>query len=220
MRDKGNRFLIRLGLLLIAAALLLAAFNVSREYRSKKAAQQVADQLKAGMKISAEGHTTDADIARNPGETEIPDYLLNPDMDMPALDMEGEKYIGILQIPSLSLELPVLRDGEEEKLDTALGCCGGSCYTGSMVIVGRNYPCFFGRLNRLRTGDEIVFTDIDGNVFLYEVQSAEQPETTVIQKLSGDGWALTLGSYTAVGHGVIAIRCAAQKDHPDSKEAS
>ena len=210
MQGKGNRFLIRLGLLLIAAALLLAVCNVGWEYRAKRAAQKTAEQLKKGMAKAVKGDTADAGITRNPGETEIPDYLLNPDMDMPAMEIDGEKYIGILQIPSLALELPVLRDGEEEKLGMAPGCCEGSCYTGDMVIVGRNYPSFFGRLSRLRTGDEIIFTDIDGNVFSYAVQAAEQPETAVIQGLSGDGWDLTLGSYTAGGQDVIAIRCSAQ----------
>ncbi len=36
---------------------------------------------------------------------EIPDYVLNPDMEMPEEKVDGIPCVGILEIPSLNLKL-------------------------------------------------------------------------------------------------------------------
>lgn len=40
----------------------------------------------------------------------LPDYMLCPDMEMPVKTIEGVDYIGILTIPALELELPVISE--------------------------------------------------------------------------------------------------------------
>ena len=35
-------------------------------------------------------------------ESGIPDYILNPEMDMPENEVNGQRYIGVLRIPALS----------------------------------------------------------------------------------------------------------------------
>ena len=34
-------------------------------------------------------------------EAYFPDYILNPEMDMPEKEVDGQKYIGVLRIPAL-----------------------------------------------------------------------------------------------------------------------
>ena len=38
----------------------------------------------------------------------IPDYLIDPRVSMPTAEVEGYDYIGVLSIPVLDLELPVM----------------------------------------------------------------------------------------------------------------
>ena len=47
---------------------------------------------------------------------EIPDYILNPDMEMPKTKVDGQEYIGVVEIPALSLTLPVISECNDEKL--------------------------------------------------------------------------------------------------------
>ena len=64
---------------MIAAALLLTLFNLWDEYRADRAAEQVLEQM-----------TVLPENADTSEEQEIPDYLLNPDMEMPAF---GRTYL-------------------------------------------------------------------------------------------------------------------------------
>ena len=56
------------------------------------------------MPRAAEGSRIPADA----GEVEISDYLLNPNMEMPEVEIDGNDYIGTLSIPALELSLPVM----------------------------------------------------------------------------------------------------------------
>lgn len=38
----------------------------------------------------------------------MPDYVLNPKMEMPVKVIDGQEYIAVLKIPAFGLELPVL----------------------------------------------------------------------------------------------------------------
>ena len=44
----------------------------------------------------------------------------------------------------------------------------------------------------MQEGDEVSFTDMDGNVFLYEVALAETMMPTAIEEMESGGWALTM----------------------------
>lgn len=45
----------------------------------------------------------------------------------------------------------------------------GSVYAGDIVIAGHNSNGHFTRIKKLIIGDEVRFTDVDGNVFRYSV---------------------------------------------------
>ena len=72
-------WLMRGGLQLMAAALFLTGFNLWDESRARRAA----DRIEARMPRAAE----DSRIPADAGEVEIPDYLLNPNMEMPEIQI-------------------------------------------------------------------------------------------------------------------------------------
>lgn len=45
-------------------------------------------------------------VKGNPVEEEEPDYVKNPGMEMPMVQIDGRRYIGILSIPAVQMELP------------------------------------------------------------------------------------------------------------------
>ena len=141
------------------------------------------------------------------GEVEIPDYILNPNMDMPEQNIDGDDYIGVLKIPSLSLELPIISRWNDARLRTAPCRYVGSAYTDDMVIAGHNYDSHFGRLKTLDIDDEVSFVDMAGNEFVYRVVETEILQPTAIEEMQSGDWDLTLFTCTIGGRTRVTVRC-------------
>ncbi len=141
------------------------------------------------------------------GEVEIPDYILNPNMEMPVIRSRGQDYIGVLSIPSLGLELPVISQLTNARLKVAPCRYSGSAYKDNMVISAHNYASHFGSLRKVQEGARVTFTDVDGNVFVYKVVLKEtlMPEDTA-EMTSGE-YDLTLFTCTGTGGQRVTVRC-------------
>lgn len=199
--ERKSRSLIRFGLLLITAALLLTLYNVYDAGRADRSVSRLAARLDALLAAQAE------DGSALTGEIEIPDYLLNPDMEMPQETIDGQDYIGVLRIPSLSLELPIISHWNDARLRIAPCRYVGSAYTKDLVIAGHNYNSHFGRLKTLAAGDEVTFTDMAGNLFTYEVSEIEILQPTAIEEMQTGDWDLTLFTCTIGGRTRVTVRC-------------
>lgn len=196
-RKKVSSILIVTGLLLIAAALFLTGFNLYDEHRAERSVDHVLEQMKP----------QDPPVLR---EGEIPDYLLNPDMEMPVENIDGRDYIGTLEIPSLDLELPVLSGWNYPNLRVAPCRYTGSAYQGDLIIAAHNYPSHFGNLKHLQEGEMVRFTDVDGNRFTYKVVVRETLEPTAIDEMQSEeegAWDLTLFTCTIGGQSRVTVRC-------------
>ena len=114
--SKRASLLIKIGLLLTAAALCLAAYNL---YEGVKAGNAAAD---AAAKIDA--------FIEESGEA----CVFDPDMEMPTVQLDGYEYIGILRIQALSLELPVMSEWSYSALKIAPCRYAGSAYSDDLVF--------------------------------------------------------------------------------------
>ena len=196
-RKKVSSILIVTGLLLIAAALFLTGFNLYDEHRAERSVDHVLEQMKP----------QETPVLR---EGEIPDYLLNPDMEMPVEKIDGRDYIGTLEIPSLDLVLPVLGNWNYPNLRVAPCRYTGSAYQGNLIIEAHNYPSHFGNLKHLQEGEMVRFTDVDGNRFTYQVVVRETLEPTAIDEMQSEedgAWDLTLFTCTIGGQSRVTVRC-------------
>ena len=137
-----------------------------------------------------------------------PDFVLNPNMAMPTMRIDGRDYIGTLEIPSLELSLPVMSDWSYPKLRTSPCRYTGSAYSGDLIVAGHNYSRHFGRLRQLEAGDEVRFTDVEGNVFLYQVSAVETLGKYAVDEMKSGGWDLTLFTCTYGGASRVTVRCA------------
>ena len=193
------------GLLLIAAALLLTVYNLWDEHRAGTAVTQVMEPLQKQTPDSMLVQTPSSPAG--PGESEIPDYILNPDMEMPTMDIDGNRYIGTLDIPALNLSLPVMSEWSYPKLKIAPCRYVGTAYQGNFVIAAHNYRTHFGSLGNLSAGDRVTFTDVDGNIFSYDVVEVQILNPAAIEEMVSDDWDLSLFTCTLGGKTRLTVRC-------------
>ena len=127
---------------------------------------------------------------------------------MPVVQIDGRDYIGRLSIPSIELDLPILVSWDEE--DAMIAPCrfSGSAYADTMVIAGHNMRAHFSPIKSREPGTEILFTDVNGNVFTYELRDVLllQPEQ-VEEMVTGDDWDLTLFTCNYGGAARVTLRC-------------
>ena len=188
-----------LGLLLIVAALSLTGYNLWEDKKAGDVAQDALAQLTP--MITNVAKTTVSDVE------EYPDYILNPDMDMPETSLNGKNYIGVLKILSLDIELPVLGQWSYSNLKIAPCLYSGTAYNGNMVICAHNYQSHFGQLKNISIGDLITFTDIDGNVFAYRVLEVETLQSAAVEEMISDDYDFTLFTCTLSGRSRVTVRC-------------
>ena len=191
--EMKNRILIYIGLLL-AAALCLGGYNL---WETRQAGIRSAEILQ-----EMQGETEEA------AETEpLPEYIRNPEMEMPETEIEGNLYIGTLEIPALDVEVPVMSTWSYPQLRIAPCRYQGSAYLDNLIICAHNYDVHFGGLKHLEPGDAVAFTDAEGNVFSYQVETTEILEPTDIEKMESGGWDLTLFTCTIGGEYRVTVRC-------------
>jgi sortase A len=117
--------------------------------------------------------------------------------------------IGILSVPVLDLELPVLSEWSYAKLKKAPCHYYGTCYEENFVIAAHNYKSHFGRLSELQAGDLIVFTDAHGVDHHYEVVLLETLPKEATKEMIAGGFDLSLYTCTTGGTGRVTVRCRA-----------
>lgn len=200
---KKNRLLIGTGLLLLAAALFLSVYNVREDKKAGASARTVFEILE-NDRMGAEDKET------------APLYERYPQMEMPTVEVEGKRYIGTLELPSLELTLPVMEELSREALKIAPCRYKGSAYSGDLILAAHNYRSHFGRLSDLGIGDEVAFTDADGNRFTYRVEEILQLAGTDVEAMEEGEWDLTLFTCTYGGKNRVTVRCTRWEESPET----
>lgn len=176
------------GLLLIVGALLLTGYNLWDEQRAAQDAQAAMQAV-----------TTSQQAA--PDEPQ-PD----PDETMLAVEIDGKRYVGSLELPTLGLTLPVLETCDDANLKAAPCVYSGTPYKDGFVLAGHNYKSHFGKINRLAVGDEAIFTDMEGRRFTYTVAEQTIISGTDSDAMMAGDWPLTLFTCTMDGRSRITVR--------------
>ena len=207
--SKRGKICTGIGLLLLAAALFLTMYNLWSDAKARVSADTVLEQLTPELEDVEEGDVSLPAIPSGDSmeEANIPDYILNPEMDMPKKKIDGQQYIGVLRIPALSLELPVISEWSYPNLKIAPCRYAGSAYLDNMVVAAHNYYSHFGYLKNLSQGDEVIFTDMTGNVFRYEVVEIETLSPFAVDEMTSGDWDLTLFTCTVGGATRVTVRC-------------
>ena len=205
--SKGGKFCTAVGVLLLSAALLLTAYNLWSDARANAIAGEVLERLVPDMEENADTSPSAPIYDEGSEDVYIPDYILNPAMAMPEEQIDGQTYIGVLEVPALSLTLPVISEWSYPRLKIAPCRYTGSVYMDNMVIAAHNYQSHFGKLGRLSPDDDVTFTDVDGNVFAYKVVEIETLSPHAMEEMTTGDWDLTLFTCTIGGQSRVTVRC-------------
>ena len=195
-----GKILTGVGLLLIAAALLLTVYNIRESDRAGAESEEMVVRMESLTAALPERLETEK-------KEPVPEYKKNPEMEMPTVEVNGQECVGMIEIPALGLKLPVISEWSDAKLKKAPCRYSGSAYLKNMIIAGHNYRTHFSGIKRLNPGDSVVFTDADGNVFSYEVAEIETIGGYDIEKMEAGDWDLTLFTCTNKGKARAAVRC-------------
>lgn len=216
MKTDPGRIWINTGLLLLAAALFLWAYNGQESRRAGDSAQQVITELTQSLT-----RQPTAEAGAGPEQTEapavkLPEYLLDAQREMPEKTVNGRAYIGVLSIPSLNLELPVLSQWSYPNLKDAPCRYSGSLYQNDLIICAHNYASHFGRLKTLQPGDTLLFTDMDDQVVSFQMVEQETLEPNDQEAMTTGDWDLTLFTCTPGGQTRVTLRF--QRVDPDHSQ--
>lgn len=187
MPKKSGVILISLGAVLILAALLLFLYNRSEDRRAGQEAESLLEDVRSAMAANA-----DPEPQEEPAEEITYDYA------------------GVIAIPDLSLELPVIDQWNYARLKVAPCRQSGAAADGDLVIAAHNYKSHFGYLDRLQPGASVIFTDMEGTVYRYAVEEIRQLEPEDVEDVSSvfsSEYPLVLYTCTPGGKARVAVFC-------------
>lgn len=206
MKRKFGTFFILAGILMILAAAALLVYNHQESNNASQASQSVLLM----MQSTAIGETSSASFVEDLYSDHIDPYdeaAVSFAAEMTETEIDGEMYIGYLTIPVLELELPVISEWTYERLQKAPCRQFGSTKTDDLVIAAHNYASHFGGLSRLKAGDMLTFTDMDGETILYEVAVLEVLQPTAVEAVRDSDFDLVLYTCTYGGESRVVTFC-------------
>ena len=202
MRRKAGTLFIILGVVLLCGALFLSLHNRSED---RQAEQFTADVVP----VLIEEILADAQEPSQP-EPSREQPRLDPEtltLEMSETVIDGYAYIGILSIPKLSLELPIMSDWSYKQLQISPCRFHGTLNGGNLVLMAHNYRSHFGKLSELSIGDAVVFTDVDGFVTEYTVVARDILQPDAVEELTSGDFDLTLFTCTYGGKTRVTVYC-------------
>lgn len=134
-----------------------------------------------------------------------------PDTTMALLEVDGFSYIGEIIIPAIDITLPVMNSITSEGLKIAPGRYEGNFKENSLIIAAHNYQRHFGNIKYLSLEDEVIFIDVEGKEYYYEVAEIETVGGKKVSKMSEGDWDLTLFTCTYGGRNRVTVRCKLQE---------
>ena len=202
MNRKIGNTLILLGLLLLLGAGGLTAYNIWDGIRAERASQHIIQEMDIGQAL-----------------VEALDREPDDDPEMPVIEVEGNYYIGILEIPSLQLTLPVMDRWDYTRLKISPCVYSGSYKTDDLVICAHNYARHFSPVKRIDIGADVYLITVDCRVYHYQVTNRETLQPGAVENMientnnTTDGtvtneWDLTLFTCNTGGQTRCAVRCA------------
>ena len=126
---------------------------------------------------------------------------------MPTTNINGYDYIGTISIPTLNLELPIISECDYDRLELAPCRYYGSIYTNDLIICAHSYKTQFKYISNLKQSDIIIFTDINGHNYIYEVIEIEILTSKDVDKMINNQFDLTLYTCTNDGLNRVTVRC-------------
>ena len=208
----------------IVAVIVLSSCYAHSEYEKAKA-EKNSQQLVANANFSKDDTVVEDDvlvIALNDEAQEIPQEKVvtekkNNSTVYTTASGTTYKVDSILNIPSLGINYAVLSETSDELLKISLnkfwGCEPNE--VGNYCIVGHNYDgkdIMFGKLNRIKNGDEVELQDYTGRTLTYKVYNTfivDPSDVACTSQLTTGKKEMTLITCAEGGKRRLIVKCRA-----------
>jgi len=187
--------LILLGLSMILAS----AYLFSRYEREAETAGENAQQLLAALTEEIEKNKE-----QNLYDTAVQEQSIG---QMLQTSLQGYDLVGIIRVPGMGVELPVLNDWNYDLLKLSPCRYSGSIEGQDLILMGHNYKKHFAPLRQVSPGDRVEFLDAGGTVHAYAVSATEVLMPTQLDELTASEHALTIFTCTPGGYARFVVRC-------------
>lgn len=188
MKRKLSNLFILLGIILIVLSLIIFLSYKLSDIKSGNELEDIIPKIEEIINKASDKENTTS-------------------LDMQSVKLKDNDYIGILSIPKINKVLPVMNNWSYSNLKISPCRYYGSIYTSDLVIAAHNYNSHFGRLNELEYGDEVIFTNVNGDVYTYIVNSIEILDKSDTDKMINNDYDLTLYTCNITGIKRITVRC-------------
>jgi len=192
-----------IGTALILGALGLFLWNMNESSEAESYSLEVLPEIRQEVQAA---QATIPEIPEILPITPV-EFLTEEDLTMTEVEIKGHSYIGYLSIPDLKLDLPIMADWSYPKLKIAPCRYTGTVRGKDLVIMAHNYKSHFGKLAKLPTGSEVIFTDMDGNIWNYEIVVIDILEPYSVEEMTSGEFDLTLFTCTQGGSHRVTVRC-------------
>lgn len=201
---KAWKAVLCFGIMCIFSAGGLTAYNLYDAERAGRDAWAALSQVDKKIAASRDESTQTKAVE---GIDTVPDYVIDRNTPMGEVEIDGRMYIGRIDVPELGISLPVGSKLSDDGLRYAPCRYTGSVYTGRCVIAGHDYRTHFGPLSAAVPGMDVLFTDVDGNVFTYTVLGTDTVGMHDFEGAFDGDWDLTLFTCTISGRERLMVRC-------------
>ena len=194
-----------LGTALILGALSLFIYNQRESTKAETMSGSLMPQL---VEIIEENENRDTEPQTYTQPLGTPIEFLDPSaFEMTEVEINGYAYIGYLSIPALELELPIMADWDNARLQIAPCRYTGSVRGEDMVLMAHNFASHFGGLSQLSEGDSVIFTDMDGIITNYQVVAQDILSPYAVEEMTSGDFDLTLFTCTYGGQSRVTVYC-------------
>ena len=196
-----------LGAVLVLGSVCLFVNNKQEDIAAGESSAEVMPDLLKQIQESQDATVSETNTVSELELQKPVDLLTEEEKQMAEAEIDGASYIGYLSIPKLNIELPVISTWDYRLLNVAPCRYTGTARGEDLVIMAHNYASHFGRISQLELGDSVIFTDMDGEVNLYEVVGEDVLDPNAIEEMTSGDFDLTLFTCTYGGEFRVTIYC-------------
>lgn len=182
---KKNKWII-IGLIFIILSICISGFNIYKNEQARNNSARALEKLKTVI-------------------TNQKDTCDKSHSSLKVEEVNNKKYIGIIEMPSLDLYLPVLNEWTKANGDIA-PCYYGGNISDNLIICAHNSNAHFGKIVDLHQNDEVNFIDISGNKYTYIVMDIYKINPDDIETVTSKDYDLTLFTCTYLGEKRVAVK--------------
>lgn len=190
LKKRGSLLLLLLGIVLVVTAVTGVLINRISINNARSHAQQTVQTLYRLMPEVRAG---------------VLDDRVN--VAMPALEVDGTDYVGIIEVLKYDRALPIVARWNPGAVDCSPCRYTGSIYDGTLIIGGSDNEGQFDFMKLITGGDVVHITDVTGTRYAYVVTDIERSDTVSNADLSSEDADLVFYARNTYSLDYTIVRC-------------